>query len=188
MPRTCSVCKDKNRKEIETAILSGQSLRAIASQYEPCRSAITRHRDNCLNKGVIENADQEKVKTASKLANNIIDNQIKTLEDEEDNWSELEIMKKDLKDIQKEAKEKGNFTSAIAAIREQSRIYEIILKMIAEKNAEDDPYELKYYRLCSQVQELYLIISKTLNGHIELRDALLAAVDKAIDEREEENK
>jgi hypothetical protein len=44
MPRPCSVCENANREDIDNALVSGRSLRDIATQYPPLTiSALSRH-------------------------------------------------------------------------------------------------------------------------------------------------
>ena len=44
MPRTCSVCENPNRDDIDNLLVSGQSLRDIATRYPPLTpSALSRH-------------------------------------------------------------------------------------------------------------------------------------------------
>jgi hypothetical protein len=44
----CYVCQGPQRAEIEDALMSGASLRALATQFGVSKSAIGRHRANCL--------------------------------------------------------------------------------------------------------------------------------------------
>jgi hypothetical protein len=49
MPRTCTICSNPNRPEIDGALISPDSLRAIAGRYGTSKSALERHRDNCIS-------------------------------------------------------------------------------------------------------------------------------------------
>jgi hypothetical protein len=44
MPRTCSVCRNAQRHEIEADLQAGLSYRAIARRYSISKDAISRHR------------------------------------------------------------------------------------------------------------------------------------------------
>ncbi len=46
MGRTCSICRSKQRPEIDVAIVAGESVRTIAGRYGTNRSAVQRHRDH----------------------------------------------------------------------------------------------------------------------------------------------
>lgn len=46
--RLCTVCSSAAKAEVEDALLQGASVRAIASQYSLSKSAVSRHRQNCL--------------------------------------------------------------------------------------------------------------------------------------------
>ena len=48
MARTCTVCRHKKRKEIETDLERGTSLRTLADLYGTSKSALLRHKNNCL--------------------------------------------------------------------------------------------------------------------------------------------
>ena len=46
--RLCSICSSAHKADVEDALLLGTSVRAIASQFALSKSAISRHRHNCL--------------------------------------------------------------------------------------------------------------------------------------------
>ena len=48
MPRTCTVCSDSRRLEIDQALRVGEPLRAIATRFSLAPSSIHRHRVNHL--------------------------------------------------------------------------------------------------------------------------------------------
>jgi hypothetical protein len=48
VPRVCSVCSHASRQEIELALISGQSLRDIAGQFDVSKTALDRHRHEHL--------------------------------------------------------------------------------------------------------------------------------------------
>ena len=43
MPNTCTICRHKEREQIESALAQGQSLRNIASQFDVGYQAVNRH-------------------------------------------------------------------------------------------------------------------------------------------------
>jgi hypothetical protein len=52
MPKSCSICRHPDREAIETAILSGEPIRSVASRYEPSRAAFQRHAAGCLREKI----------------------------------------------------------------------------------------------------------------------------------------
>jgi hypothetical protein len=46
--RVCSICISSNRSEVEDALLHGDSVRAVAGRHGLSKSAVSRHRQNCL--------------------------------------------------------------------------------------------------------------------------------------------
>ena len=48
MPRACSVCTDRRREEIDTALTSGKSVPAIAREFDLPESNMYRHRKDHL--------------------------------------------------------------------------------------------------------------------------------------------
>lgn len=51
MPRTCSICRDEQREEIDAALSSGTSLRDIAGQYQVGKSSLSRHKAHLRQSG-----------------------------------------------------------------------------------------------------------------------------------------
>lgn len=48
MSMTCTICKHEKRAEIESALVTGKSLRDIAGQFSVSKSAVNRHR-TCIS-------------------------------------------------------------------------------------------------------------------------------------------
>ena len=48
MPRTCTVCRHASRPDIEKAIVSGDSFRDIARQFDVSKDAVRRHKADHL--------------------------------------------------------------------------------------------------------------------------------------------
>ena len=51
--RVCSICLSNNRNEVEDALIRGDSVRAIAGRHGLSKSAVSRHRQNCLAPKVV---------------------------------------------------------------------------------------------------------------------------------------
>src|SRR5258708_36081450 len=48
MPRTCTICKHRNRDAVERAMLDGESYRHIAARFDTSTGALQRHRADHL--------------------------------------------------------------------------------------------------------------------------------------------
>src|SRR6266542_92558 len=59
MPRSCTVCAHPERAASDKALVSGETVRALASRYVPLRrSAVQRHKEGCLPAVVVQAAEQ----------------------------------------------------------------------------------------------------------------------------------
>jgi hypothetical protein len=61
MPQTCKICKAKNRKAIEKAIVSGVSLRDIARQFKVSKDGVSRHKRH-IKSTIIQAAEKRMIK------------------------------------------------------------------------------------------------------------------------------
>src|SRR5262249_4473528 len=66
MANTCSICKHSKRKEIESAMVAGQSLRNIAKQFDVGHSAANRHQD-CIAESLREARHRREIEHALNL-------------------------------------------------------------------------------------------------------------------------
>lgn len=48
MPRSCTICTNTRRAEIESELVAGQPLRGIAAQHRVSASALFRHHHSCV--------------------------------------------------------------------------------------------------------------------------------------------
>lgn len=60
---TCSICNNPQRKEIDRAIAEGGTERTIAGLYNLSKSAVQRHRSNCLS-AALQAVDHRKAASA----------------------------------------------------------------------------------------------------------------------------
>ena len=114
MPRKCSVCLSRNVIEINTALVSSVSFREISRRFGVDKSALSRHKQNHLP------ALLDKAENAGEVmrANNLI--------------KEIERLRFKAERIAKKAEEKGDYRTALAGIRELTRIVELLAKMQGE--------------------------------------------------------
>jgi len=67
MPQICSICRHKNRPEIDAALLRSESLRNIAKQFGTSATALHRHRNSCVSQQLSKAKDASDVVAASAL-------------------------------------------------------------------------------------------------------------------------
>jgi hypothetical protein len=108
----CSICIHLKRKEIDEALLiSPLSLRDIAGQYKVSKSALQRHKEDHMPLDLIKTKMAGEICRAEGLLNKLIS------------------LKNDAERIAKKAESDDDLKTALAGIREQSRIIEILAKM-----------------------------------------------------------
>lgn len=114
MPRSCTVCIHPQRANIEEALVGGGPLRDIARHWSVSKDALSRHRAGHLPAALAQaKAAQEAARSDGLLA-------------------ELDALRMDAKRIQQRAERLDNLTAALAAVREQSRIIELLLRVAGE--------------------------------------------------------
>lgn len=64
MPRKCTVCAHPRRRDIEVAIATGQSYRAVARQYGTTKDALRRHLDGGHMAQALARAEAERASEA----------------------------------------------------------------------------------------------------------------------------
>ena len=114
MPRTCTVCKNDNRFEIDKAIIKGRSYRNIANQYSVSKAAVQRHAKNHLPSHIVRSEKAKELKEAGSIIDAICH------------------LESSAKRIQECAEEENDYKSALSAVREQSRLIELRAKLLGE--------------------------------------------------------
>ncbi len=66
MPRTCSICGHKDRAKIDAAIVSGQSFRRIAAQFEVRATTVRRHKKH-TGQAIVRAAEKREVKLGGSI-------------------------------------------------------------------------------------------------------------------------
>ena len=69
MAQLCSICIHPRRQEIDTAIVTRQSNRSIARQFDVSKDAVARHRKDHLPDKLVKAADAKERRDAEKLLN-----------------------------------------------------------------------------------------------------------------------
>lgn len=115
MARTCTICAHPDRATIESAILSGESNRRIASQCDVSEIAVRRHQmAGHITEVLVKAHDAEVVAQADTLLDQIRQLQATTLR------------------ILRKAEAGNKFVPAIMAIREARGNLELLAKMMGQ--------------------------------------------------------
>src|SRR6266404_8929280 len=67
MPRTCLVCSNPNRTEIDAALLSGTSYRGIAKRFHAPPASVFRHKRDHISSALIKAKDAADALSADRL-------------------------------------------------------------------------------------------------------------------------
>ena len=145
MPRTCTICAHKKRSAIEKAVLAGEGLRAIAGRWSVSRSSLMRHRDDHLAAAVV------KANGAAEAAHG------------DDLLAKLESIESEARGILKDAKKAKDLRAAVMAIRELTRLVDLLARLRGE--LQNSPTVIN-------VQVLAPVILSALEGFPEARLAV----------------
>ena len=105
MPMTCKVCGHKKRREIDRALLEGQSLRDIARRTGTTASSLQRHKAEHLARSLVKAHEAREVARADSLLAQVLR--------QEARYDELD---EDAKAIQESALEENDRRAALDAI------------------------------------------------------------------------
>lgn len=113
MPRTCSVCNDIRRDEIDRALLAGEPLRDIAGRVPIAKSALHRHKLH-LSATLVKAQESEQVARADGLLDQLIE------------------LTNEARRLKQKAEAKKDYRTALAAVRELCRIVELVARINGE--------------------------------------------------------
>jgi len=114
MPRVCTVCTHPERRAIETAQLAGiDTIRTIADQHAVSHQAVVRHRAHIPQSLALASEAAEVVEAGTLL------DQVRTL-------------LADARRIQHSAEAAKDLKTALAGVREQARVLELLAKLLGE--------------------------------------------------------
>jgi transposase len=71
MPRTCTICTHEQRREIDRAVVSGESYRGIARHFAVSEDAIERHKKAHLSAQVVKAAERREERRADSWVDQI---------------------------------------------------------------------------------------------------------------------
>lgn len=115
MPRNCTACMHPQRDAIDLALLSGETLRAIAKRFGVSVAAVNRHRDH-LPGQLVKAQEAAEAVSAGTLLERLMELNAQTRE------------------ILRETREAGNHDLALKAIARVEKQLELEGKLIGELN------------------------------------------------------
>ncbi len=116
MPRTCTVCLHPKRAEVDAALLAGTPYRVAASRYESSVGALQRHREHIAPALAIAK-QAERVAAADSILDKVAG------------------LEADARRIGAAAEADGDGRTALAAVRELTRIVELLARLRGELDA-----------------------------------------------------
>ena len=155
MPRACTICAHRQRKAIERALLAGQPFRELAARFDTSTGALQRHKSEHLSTALLK-ADRVEQETRG-----------------DDLLKKIENLEVDARRIAAKAEKGDDLRTAIVAIRELTRIVELLAKLRGE---------LQNAPTTINIQVLAPVILSALEGFPEARLAVaerLSEIDQA---------
>lgn len=116
MPRTCTICKHKQRDAIDTALVAGETYRYVSKQWSISVGALERHKAEHIPALIIRAHDAHAIATADELLD------------------QLGELAEDARRIKGECERLKDFRTALAGIRELVRILELLAELRGKLN------------------------------------------------------
>lgn len=114
MPRICTICTNPDRQEIDRQLVEGAAFPAIAALHRVSTDALGRHKANHIPAQLVEAQTAETASQADELL------------------ARIASLDADARSIFDQAKRKGDFKTALSALREQARVVELLAKIKGE--------------------------------------------------------
>jgi len=119
MPKTCSVCAHPGRDQIEAKLIEGKPYRDIADRFGASSSALFRHRQVHIPDRLVKAREAGEISKADTLV------------------QQLEALQTKAKQILDKAESGGDLRTALAGVKELSRLIELVAKMTREQLRSD---------------------------------------------------
>jgi hypothetical protein len=119
MPRRCTVCTHTNRDEIEAELIEGKEFREMAARFALSSGALFRHRQGHLPERLVKAREAAEISKADGLV------------------GQLEALQAKAKQILDKAESDGDLRTALAGVKELSRLIELAAKMTREQLTRD---------------------------------------------------
>lgn len=114
MPRICTICTNPDRQEIDRQLVEGTAFPAIAALFRVSADALGRHKANHIPAQLVEAQTAEAASQADEL------------------MTKIASLDADAQSIFDQAKRKGDFKTALSALRERARVTELLAKIKGE--------------------------------------------------------
>jgi hypothetical protein len=114
MPRTCTVCNHSERDKLDRALLAGEPFRNIAKRYGTSHTALFRHKQADLPATLVRAREAAEVGRADTLL------------------GQLNQLAADARRIQQKAEAGRDYRTALAGVRELTRLVELVARMSDE--------------------------------------------------------
>jgi hypothetical protein len=114
MPRTCTVCAHQNRDAIEGELLAGRPLGEIADIFLTSRAALCRHRQSHIPLRLLQGRKAVEISKADTLI------------------GQIETLQRKARQILEKAESDNDLRTALAGVKELSRLIELVAKMTRE--------------------------------------------------------
>jgi len=119
MPRVCSVCRHPKRREIDEAAISAEPYRSIAKRFGTSPAALLRHKEAHLPASLVEAEAAKAVANADGL------------------MGKIAALETEARRIGKKAEKAGDLRTALAGVRELTRIVELLARLLDAFPRED---------------------------------------------------
>lgn len=156
MPRKCLVCTHPEREKIDEYLIGGHSFRKISRRFEIDKSSLFRHKRNHLPVTLVRAEEAKEIARSGNL------------------WEQIEELRLKAERIAKKAEEHGDFRAALLAVRELTRIIELLAKLQGELREQSINVVLN-----TQWIELRTTILSALKDHPEARLKLAEVLENA---------
>jgi hypothetical protein len=155
VPQVCRICTHEDRKEIDRALVRGESMRGIVARYGTVgRMSLQRHRKDHLPELLAKAYEAERMAEADELLMDVRRLQERTLL------------------MLQEAEKAGDLRTALAAVREARHN----LALLAEMRGELDRRPVINILLSPEWIELRTVIVGALDAHPDARESVLRAL------------
>jgi hypothetical protein len=115
VPRKCRLCIHEERREVDHALLRGDSYRTVAQRFAVSRDAVVRHRRH-LPATLAHAREAKEVVHGDSLV------------------QQLRELTAEAQRLKGKAEEAGDYRTALAAVRELCRIVELVARLSGELN------------------------------------------------------
>ncbi|OGC01445.1 MAG: hypothetical protein A3G35_10965 [candidate division NC10 bacterium RIFCSPLOWO2_12_FULL_66_18] len=114
MGRRCTACASPHRADIDQALASGQAIAGIARDFAVSEDALARHREAHLPGALVKASEAAEVARADTLL------------------TKIQSLEAEAKRIGAKAEKEGDLRCALVAVRELTRIVELLAKLTGE--------------------------------------------------------